>query len=132
MPRYTRAISRNQPNRDRSAGANQGRFQIHPLAHQRVVSFGPYSGAIELSFQAADVADIPAVNRYQTVAQLNAGLLAGTVSVHPGCPQVATVFHPPNSIVGGRKLTLLLEVDPGEHDCRHAEERQDNGKKTRL
>ena len=76
---------------------------------------------IELPFQAADVAYIPAVNRYQAVAQLDAGFLAGTVNVHPSRPQMAAVFHPPNSIVGGRELTLLLKVDPREHDRRHAQ-----------
>ena len=111
---------------------NQRRFQVHALARKRVGGFGPHSCAIELPLQAADVGYVPPVHRDQVVAQLDAGLLAGTVDVHPGCPQVATVFHPPNAIGRGGKLIFLLEVDPRKDDRRHAQQREDNGKKARL
>jgi hypothetical protein len=34
------------------------------------------------------------------------------------------ILHPPNAIVGGKVLAVLLEVDRGKHDGRNAEERE--------
>src|ERR1035437_10970400 len=40
-------------------GENQWRFQVHTLADQRVVGFGPYPSPVELPLHAANVGYIP-------------------------------------------------------------------------
>ena len=45
---------------------------------------------------------------------------------------MTAVFHPPNAIVRGRKLTFLLKVDPCENDRCYAHKGEDDSKKARL
>ena len=108
-------MSRKPPYRVRSVGSqNQRRFQRYTVAHQRVVRLRPNSHAIELAFQAANVGYVAPVNGNQAVALLYARLLARAISVHPLGPQMAGVFHPPDTVVGGDKLPLFLKINPRE------------------
>ena len=70
--------------------------------------------------KATDVVYLVIVNRNQHVPGLDAGLLAGPVGVNALGLQLAVLLYPPDAIVWGDILAVLLEIDTGENDGGYA------------
>src|SRR5208283_516052 len=73
-----------QPRVERAIGGyeNDGSVEWYTLPNQRILGFGPDANAIELLLQAADIGDVPVIERDHAVARLDAGLLPGAVDLH--------------------------------------------------
>ncbi len=111
QPGIERAVRRRQ---------NQWSFQRDALPHNRVGRLRPDADAIKLLLKATDVVYLVIVNRNQHVPGLDAGLLAGPVGVDALGLQLAVLLYPPDAIVWGDILAVLLEIDTGENDGGYA------------
>ena len=62
-----------------------------------------------------------AIDGNQLVAGFNAASRSGTVGVDPVGRKMATLFYPPDAIVGNQELPLGVEIEAGEDDRSHGQ-----------
>ena len=87
---------------------------------------------IQLSNQPRRVLYIFAVDRNQLVAFFNPASRSRPARIYPVRDQTAIVFHPPDPVIGSRKISFLFEVEARKHHGSHGQQKEKDRDKTSL
>src|SRR5579862_8761715 len=129
---HQRNYAQRQKQRAIRGGEDERSFKGNAVAHQRISRLRPDTHRVELTLESADVSDVLALNGYQAVAGLDAGLLSGTVGLDPLRFQLTAGLDPPNPVVRRNIFTIFLKIYPGKDHGRGAGQHQDDSDKARL